>query len=581
MEAVAVTLVCAGAVVPAAALVFRAVARLPRIPVVEASVIAILVCDAAVTIAELRGASLPSWAITMSMVSWLLFLLIFPSGRPTNVRLAVVAAVAAVLLVAAEFSPSLRAAVPIVFILCFAAVSVGQVWRYVRRLSIAERQTTKWLLLGLLPAVAVFLGVGVISLLPGADPQMLHQPWYLAASIAAMWVVPIAATAGLLLQDRGPIDELIRFGIAGTGTILLAAATFTTVAGFAGAGWAAATACALVLPGAWLFLRIGTTLAYARGPQRPLAALPARLGASPDPAHIADVVATTIRDSLGVPGVDVVVGGEVLSRLGEESAAAERIGVDFDEAQVAELLIAPRAGEANLTRRDHLIVGRIVVLAAPALRGAYAAREAANARAQLETARTDERRRLHADLHDELGPALAGLGFTARAAATTLAGTSPDVEKMLGSIETGTQALVARVREISHDLQPEDLGGARLEAVLEERLRTADDPLRVRLECEPVPDHLVIDILRIVQEAVANVRRHAAATSCTVRVRVDDTQRVWVTVSDNGQGAAPGAMDGIGHPSIRSRAHKHGGWLDFESSPTGSRLTAVLRSGPS
>jgi signal transduction histidine kinase len=576
MAGLAVTLTIAAAVIPAAALVIRAVARLPRIPLVEVSIIAILVAVAAVTLADLGDTPLPSWVISLSMIAWLVFLLIFPSGRPTTAVLAVIVAAASVVIVGAQWWGPLRAAVPFAFVLAFAAVCGGQIWRYVRRSSIAERQATKWLVLGLLPAIGVFLGVGVISTLPAANAAMLDQPWYLMASTGAMWLVPITATAGILFADRGPIDELIRFGITATGTTLTAAGTYIAVLGVAAAEWAAAAACMTVLPSAWLFLRFGTALAYSRGPQRPLAELPARLGVSPDPRDVGEVVAATIREALDLPAVQVVVNGELLARTGGDATTAAGIEVMFDGARVAELRVAPRPGETGLTRRDQLILHRIALAAAPALRGAFSARETDEARAHLETARADERRRLHADLHDELGPALAGLSFTAKAASRTLGGASPDVERMLGSIETGTQALVRRVREISYDLRAEELSGQRLEAILEDRLRIVDDPLQVRLDCEPVPDDLLPDILRIVQEGVTNVRRHAAARSCEVTVRVDEHRRVWITISDDGTGAAPDAQEGIGHASMRSRAAEHGGWVEFASSANGSRLTAAL-----
>ncbi|MBT8798997.1 sensor histidine kinase [Microbacterium flavum] len=359
---------------------------------------------------------------------------------------------------------------------------------------------------------------------------------------------------------------------------LVAAATYIAVLGVAGTAWAAAAACAIVLPSGVLFLRAGTALAYSRGPQRPLAALPGRLASSPDPGHVADAVAVTIREALGVPAVEVLVSGESLAHQGGEAATTERCEVDFDGERVAEIQLAPRAGESVLTRRDWLILDRISVTAAPALRGAFAAREAEEARSRLETARADERRRLHADLHDELGPALAGLGYTARAAAHNLHGPTPTVEAMLISIEAGIRALVRRVREISYDLRSEELSGTRLEAILEDRLRTEDDQLDISLICQPVPDELLPDILRIVQEDVTNVRRHAIASRCTVTVGIDQQRRVRITVDDDGSSADPNATEGIGHASIRRRAKKHGGWMEFTSSVHGSQLTAVLGS---
>lgn len=81
MDAIVLTMVSAAAVIPAAALTIRAIARLPKIPVVEASIIAILASVAAVTISELRGVELVPWVVAVTMVLWIGFLLIFPTDR--------------------------------------------------------------------------------------------------------------------------------------------------------------------------------------------------------------------------------------------------------------------------------------------------------------------------------------------------------------------------------------------------------------------------------------------------------------------------------------------------------------------
>lgn len=572
-----VALAVSAAVIPSAALTVHAVVRLPRLSPVDVSLVAIFVAVAAVMVAEATGGALPEWAVSVSMLAWLAFLLIFPSGAPTNTVLAIVAAAGALLLLLGLGLPALAPVEPVAFGATFAALAAGQVWRYHRRSSIAERQSTKWLMLGLIPATGAFFGIGLISLLPAAGPGIVEQPWYLAASTIGMWLIPLAATAGILVGERGPVDELVRFTIAATGTVFVATAVYLAVLGVAPPGWAAAAACLSVLPSAWAFLSLGTTLAYARGPQRPLASLPAKLGSASTPGEVGAAVAASIRDALGVPAVEVTARDESLARAGdpEEPTTTHRV-VAFHGVPVAEVRVAPRRGETGLTRRDREILDRVALIAGPALRAADAARQADEANERLTTTRADERRRLHADLHDELGPALAGLGFTARAAARALEAGDARVAAMLESIESGTHALVRRVREISYDLRSAELSGEHLERILEGRLRVPDDPLQIRLDCEPVPDELAQDVLRIVQEAVANVRRHAAARVCEVSVRGDDEDQVWITVTDDGDGALPDAPSGIGQASIRARATAHGGSVEFTSTERGSRLTAML-----
>lgn len=579
MGPLGMTLAVTAAVLPSAALLVRAVARLPRPPLVEIALVAILVSVGVVMAAGMGHLALPTWAVTVSMVSWLAFLLIFPSGATTSRGLGFAAVAVMVVIILSAFWPPISSAGGWAFIVGFAALAGGQVWRYVRRASVAERQATKWLMLGLVPAAAVFLGVGLVSLLPAAPPDLLYQPWYLFAATVGMWLVPLAATAGLLLGERGPVDELVRYGIAAIGTALVAVAIYFVVLDVGQAGWAAVAACVSVLPSAWLFNRVGVAIAYSRGPQRPLAALPTRLGGVSDPREVCEVVADTIMGALGLEAVQVRAGDGLLARVGVGAELPVVEVVEFGGQPAAEFRVAPRRGESGLSRRDRQVLQRIGVLAGPALRGARAATEAAEASERLATAREDERRRLHADLHDELGPALAGIGFTAKAATVALGTDASRATAMLASIQAGTRALVRRVREISYDLRPVELDGQMFADILAERLRVADDPLQILLECEPVADELATDVIRIVQEGVTNVRRHARATTCEVSVRHDQQHRVWVTVSDNGIGAPVGASEGIGHASIRARARAHGGHVSFDSTCRGSRLTAVLPGG--
>ncbi len=138
----------------------------------------------------------------------------------------------------------LAATASVAFILAFAVGAGAQVWRYHRRSSVAERQATKWLLLGLIPALGVFLGLGLLSLLPAPGAGLLAHPWYAAAATVAMWVVPVAGTVGLIVREHGPVDPLVVAVVAVTGTTVGVAAAYSTALSLGSTpGWATVAAC--------------------------------------------------------------------------------------------------------------------------------------------------------------------------------------------------------------------------------------------------------------------------------------------------------------------------------------------------
>jgi signal transduction histidine kinase len=73
-----------------------------------------------------------------------------------------------------------------------------------------------------------------------------------------------------------------------------------------------------------------------------------------------------------------------------------------------------------------------------------------------------------------------------------------------------------------------------------------------------------IEIARIVQEALANVRRHSEARSATVTLgRADD--EAWVEIEDAGKGFDPESPPGMGLTGMRERTLALGGRLEVES----------------
>jgi two-component system, NarL family, sensor kinase len=242
--------------------------------------------------------------------------------------------------------------------------------------------------------------------------------------------------------------------------------------------------------------------------------------------------------------------------------------------------------------RDQLIKTRPLVRSAALGRQTAQARRArpaapsrdarADSPACLVTARERERGRLCRELHDGLGPTLAGLTL-GLATAHALAAGQPDLQQLLDRLAAETQRAMAEVRRIVYGLRPPTLDGLGLAGSLREevgRLQCEIPALAVSLAVPRdglagLPAAVEMACYRIVAEALANVARHARATKCSVRIHLDHA--ICVDVRDDGVGLAEGWRAGVGIASMRERAAEVGGELVIEPSlPRGTRIAARL-----
>jgi two-component system, NarL family, sensor kinase len=199
--------------------------------------------------------------------------------------------------------------------------------------------------------------------------------------------------------------------------------------------------------------------------------------------------------------------------------------------------------------------------------------------------RDQERRRLCRELHDGLGPTLAGLAMGLGTAEAISAG-QPELQELLGRLTAETQRAVTDLRRIVYGLRPPALDQLGLAGALHdqaERLRCQAPTLAISLDA-PVkglaglPPMVEMACYRIVTEALANVARHAHATRCAVRIHLDHA--IHLDVRDNGVGLPAHWRAGVGFASMRERANELSGELVIEPTrPHGTRVVARLPLG--
>lgn len=179
-----------------------------------------------------------------------------------------------------------------------------------------------------------------------------------------------------------------------------------------------------------------------------------------------------------------------------------------------------------------------------------------------------ERRRLASDLHDGLGGMLAS-------AKIHLSEMEQDENGRLNKVIGQLDSSVTELRRIARNMMPEALLRSGLEMALKDlRQSVATERMSVEMQlidiAPDLPVQVQLIIYRIIQELLANVIKHAAATE--VFIQCSQLKNIfYIAVEDNGRGfdvrSAPGDKKGIGLENIRHRVEFLQGKMDISSSP--------------
>ncbi|HEX6163215.1 MAG TPA: ATP-binding protein [Vicinamibacterales bacterium] len=188
----------------------------------------------------------------------------------------------------------------------------------------------------------------------------------------------------------------------------------------------------------------------------------------------------------------------------------------------------------------------------------------------------EERRRLSRNLHDHLGQQLTALRL-AIGAVKERTRASGETNSRIGVIQSIVSDLDRDIDRLAWDLRPATLDDMGLSAALATLIRDWETMTGVIAEfhasAAPAPQpRLAKDIethvYRIVQEALTNIAKHAAATRVSVIFK-QEPHELSLIIEDDGRGFAPGteptADAGMGLVSMRERAALVGGELEIES----------------
>ncbi|CAN7275738.1 MASE4 domain-containing protein [Trinickia sp. LjRoot230] len=191
------------------------------------------------------------------------------------------------------------------------------------------------------------------------------------------------------------------------------------------------------------------------------------------------------------------------------------------------------------------------------------------------SAREQEKRRIARELHDGLAQTLATLRLELDRFAEKLSAASSVPDPHLADMRGLADEAVASTRRIAADLRPAMLDDLGLAAAVQWLVQSFSQ--RYGIDCALVlePDEFDLDepyastAYRIVQEALANVARHAQASHVEISVIREEAQ-IALRISDNGIGfdlSARRKPDSFGLAGLRERAYLVAGQLSIETSP--------------
>ncbi|MGW4401243.1 sensor histidine kinase [Amycolatopsis nivea] len=198
----------------------------------------------------------------------------------------------------------------------------------------------------------------------------------------------------------------------------------------------------------------------------------------------------------------------------------------------------------------------------------------------------DERQRLSQEIHDTLAQGFTGI-ITQLEAAAQARGDAAEWERHLAAATQLARENLTAARRSVDALRPEPLETATLPEALAEVARLWSERTGVPAEFSttgtavPLHPELEATLLRITQEALSNVARHARASRAGITLSYMGDE-VTLDARDDGVGfdpahppAPPSAEGGHGLPGMRRRAERLAGTLHVESEPGGGTAISV------
>lgn len=250
------------------------------------------------------------------------------------------------------------------------------------------------------------------------------------------------------------------------------------------------------------------------------------------------------------------------------------------------LYLAEKEGGDTFTADDEQSLERFAVHAAIAIDNAHLHQQVAN------LAVAQERLRIAHEMHDGLAQVLGYVNTKVQAANEYLRRDKRDeASTQLRELATAAREAYSDVRESIVDLRTLPDPNVAFSDVLREYVNRWKEHAGVSTQLTiegdlSIPAAIELQLVRIVQESLANVRKHAKATTVDLSIRRRDGA-LQMTITDDGMGFDPAArgpseFPRFGLSTMRERAESIGGKLEIDTAPgRGTTVRLEVPIGPS
>jgi two-component system, NarL family, sensor kinase len=322
-------------------------------------------------------------------------------------------------------------------------------------------------------------------------------------------------------------------------------------------------------------------------PYAALSKLADRLDATLSPDEVLPAIVDSVTSALRSPYAAIEVStGDGPPRIAAArgtlptGAVPLRVPLTASGAHVGDLVVAPRRPAETFNDADRRLLAGLAHHAGAAVHAADLTTQLQQSRERLVTAREEERRRIRRDLHDGLGPVLAGIAMQLDAARRLMRSDPDTTGQLLQHLREQTQAAITDIRRLVYELRPPALDDLGLTGALAQHAASCSTPggLQVSIDADPglpaLSAAVEVAAYRIATEAVTNVARHAGARTATVTLTAAEAV-LHVEVTDDGRGISPTNRAGVGLTSMRERAEELGGTCTLRSRPGGGSIVSA------
>jgi signal transduction histidine kinase len=320
-----------------------------------------------------------------------------------------------------------------------------------------------------------------------------------------------------------------------------------------------------------------------------------RLEVAEIPAAVCEEIVTALRLRMARLELRSAEGTRLLAQIGsvprprvEGESHGEGREATFDlwyrGEKVGRLAVSPPDGQPHLEETVAQALSSLADQVAPVVAALRLDEQLLHTREQLVTAREEERSRLSRELHDNVGPTLAGIRLQLDSVRGRLPADFTGTDLLDRAVQ-GIQDALVTLRRVVHDLRPPELDALGLSGAIRELATFLSGPtLRVETtlpeDVSTLSKPVEVAAYRIVAEALTNVVRHAEASRAEIVMQIVDG-RLVVQVRDDGIGVRPNTnRHGLGLRFMAQRAAEVAGDFSYRGDDAGTTVRATFPAAP-